>query len=166
VVPQESEPSAQAAPPAECEATCAHHRPVRLSWAKLLKRVFKIDMAHCPNCGGELKIIAAIMEVLPDSNGPEDHLCLDHARASVPWQPVIEKILTHLGQQADCGRMTAPARGHAPQEGLVLASASAARGLGRRHARQPVGRNCKRPERLQPTRFRRPRAHGRGDRLR
>jgi len=30
--------------------------------AKLLKRVFEIDMAHCPNCGGELKIIAAIME--------------------------------------------------------------------------------------------------------
>ena len=67
----------QAALPVECEAPCAHHRPVRLSWAKLLKRVFEIDMAHCPNCGGELKIIAAIME-----------------------QRVIEKILTHLGLQA------------------------------------------------------------------
>ena len=64
----------QAAPPAECEATCAHHRPVRLSWAKLLKRVFEIDMAHCPNYGGELKIISAILE-----------------------HPVIEKIPTHLG---------------------------------------------------------------------
>jgi len=62
VVPQEPEPPVQAAPPVECEATCAHHRPVRLSWAKLLKRVFEIDIAHCPNCGGELKIIAAIME--------------------------------------------------------------------------------------------------------
>ena len=39
VVPQEPEPPAQAAPPAECEATCAHLRPFRLSWAKLLKRV-------------------------------------------------------------------------------------------------------------------------------
>ena len=39
VVPQEPEPPAQAAPPAECEAICAHHRPVRLSWAPLLKRV-------------------------------------------------------------------------------------------------------------------------------
>jgi len=77
VVPQEPEPPVQAAPPAECEATCAHHRSVRLSWAKLLERVFEIDMAHCPNCGGELNIIAAIME-----------------------QPVIEKILTHLGLQA------------------------------------------------------------------
>jgi len=53
-------------------------------------------MAHCPNCGGELKIIAAIME-----------------------QPVIEKILTHLGLQADCGRRSAPARGPAPQEGAA-----------------------------------------------
>ena len=55
VVPQEREPSAQEAKPAECEANCAHHRPVRLSWAKLLKRVFEIDMEHCPNCGGDLQ---------------------------------------------------------------------------------------------------------------
>lgn len=54
-----------------------YHRLARLSWAKLLKRVFEIDMAHCPNCGGDLKIIAAILEA-----------------------PVIEKILTHLRLQA------------------------------------------------------------------
>lgn len=52
VVPQEAKAPAQEAKPAECEANCAHHRPVRLSWAKLLKRVFEIDMEHCPNCGG------------------------------------------------------------------------------------------------------------------
>jgi hypothetical protein len=75
VVPQESEPPAQTIQPTECEANCAHHRPVRLSWAKLLKRVFDLDLEHCPNCGGELKIIAAILEA-----------------------PVIEKILTHLGK--------------------------------------------------------------------
>ena len=61
VVPQEAEAPAQAAPLADCEAHCAHHRPVRLSWAKLLKRVFELDLEHCPNCGGELKIIAAIL---------------------------------------------------------------------------------------------------------
>jgi len=72
VVPQDAGSPAQAAPAAK--APCAHHRPVRLSWAKLLKRVFEIDLEHCPNCGGQLKIIAAIME-----------------------QPVIEKILTNLG---------------------------------------------------------------------
>jgi hypothetical protein len=50
-------------------------RPHRIAWARLLKRVFDIDMQHCPNCrAGELKIIAAILE-----------------------RPVIEKILTHLG---------------------------------------------------------------------
>ena len=38
-VPQAPEPPAQEAKPVECEANCAHHRPVRLSWAKLLKRV-------------------------------------------------------------------------------------------------------------------------------
>ena len=67
------------------------HRPVRLSWAKLLKRVFEIDMEHCPNCGGEFKSIAAILE-----------------------QPVIEKILTHLGLQARAPPRS-PARGRALQ---------------------------------------------------
>ena len=68
-----------------------HHRAVRLSWARLLKRVFEFDLAHCPNCGGALKVIAAILE-----------------------QPVIEKILTHLGLQARAPPR-APARGQALQ---------------------------------------------------
>jgi hypothetical protein len=36
------------------------HAPARLSWARLLKRVFDIDIERCPNCGAHLKIIAAI----------------------------------------------------------------------------------------------------------
>lgn len=91
VVPQGPVEGVEAAKPAECEAPCAHHRPVRLSWAWLLKRVFEIDLEHCPNCGGELKIIAAILEA-----------------------PVIEKILTHLGLQARAPPR-APARGQALQ---------------------------------------------------
>jgi hypothetical protein len=43
--------------------------------SRLVKRVFDIDMQHCPNCGaGGLNVIAAILE-----------------------RPVIEKILTHQG---------------------------------------------------------------------
>jgi hypothetical protein len=33
-----------------------------MNWSRLLKRVFDIDMRHCPNCGGGLKIIAANLE--------------------------------------------------------------------------------------------------------
>ena len=94
-VPQGPESPAQATQPVECEANCAHHRPVRLSWAKLLKQriscAFEVDLEHCPNCGGELKIIAAILE-----------------------QPVIEKILGHLGLQARAPPRV-PARGQALQ---------------------------------------------------
>ena len=64
---------------------------MRLSRAKLLNRVFDLDLEHCPNYGGELRIIAAIQE-----------------------QPVIEKILTHLRLQARAPPR-APARGQALQ---------------------------------------------------
>ena len=48
-------------------------------------------MERCPNCGGGLKIIAAILEA-----------------------PVMEKILTHLGLQAQAPPQ-ASARGQALQ---------------------------------------------------
>ena len=90
VVPQVPEAPAQEAKPADCEANCAQYRPVRLNWAKLLKRVFELELEHCPNCGGELKIIAAI-----------------------PEQPVIEKILMHLDLQT-----LAPPRSPAREQAL------------------------------------------------
>ena len=31
-----------------------------MGWARLLKRVFDLDLEHCPQCGGECRIIAAI----------------------------------------------------------------------------------------------------------
>ena len=34
----------------------AHSAPVRMSWARLLRRVFDIDIEHCQACGGKLKI--------------------------------------------------------------------------------------------------------------
>ncbi|MFZ1851254.1 MAG: hypothetical protein WAU15_03315 [Nitrosomonas sp.] len=32
---------------------------VRISWARLLKRLFEIDIERCPHCSGNMKIIAA-----------------------------------------------------------------------------------------------------------
>jgi Putative transposase len=39
-----------------------HGRPLRLGWARLLKRVFDLDLKHCQHCGGDLRIIAAILK--------------------------------------------------------------------------------------------------------
>jgi hypothetical protein len=65
---------AERATEASTDHAQAQSAPARMSWARLLKRVFDIDIELCPNCGGSLKIIAAI----------ED-------------PPVIVRILTHLG---------------------------------------------------------------------
>ena len=69
-------------PPEQATAPACDHAPARLSWARLLKRVFDIDIEHCPNCGGRLKIIAC----------PEPR-----RRAAIEDPPVIVKILAHLG---------------------------------------------------------------------
>ena len=37
-------------PPLREHGVLAHHRPVRLRRAKLLERVFDLDLDHCPNC--------------------------------------------------------------------------------------------------------------------
>jgi hypothetical protein len=89
VVPKEPPEPAQATQPEAGEAKIAH-RTERPSWVRLLKRVFDIDLAHCPNCGGTLTIIAAILD-----------------------RAVIEKILTHLGLEARAPPR-APARGQMP----------------------------------------------------
>jgi hypothetical protein len=66
-----------------------------MSRARLLKRVFDIDVEHCPNCGGALKIIAC----------PET--C---RRAAIEDPPVIIKILSHLGLPTRGPPRRAPAR--------------------------------------------------------
>jgi hypothetical protein len=62
--PLEQEGSgAEATAASECELEPGQTMPYRIGWARLLKRVFDIDMHTCPDCcGGELKIIAAILE--------------------------------------------------------------------------------------------------------
>jgi len=63
---------------------------VRISWARLLKRVFDIDIEHCSQCDGKMKIIAAILE-----------------------SSVIAKILDHLGLSS-----RAPPKAPAKVQGL------------------------------------------------
>jgi len=87
LVPAGQDQEAGASGAADPQAGCAHARPVRISWARLLKRVFEIDTAHCPNCCGQLKIIAAIMEA-----------------------SLMERILTQPGLQARAPPR-APAKG-------------------------------------------------------
>ena len=73
---------------AEIHAEAPHpSAPARLGWARLLKRVFDIDIEQCPQCGGTLTILATI----------ED-------------PSVIAKILTHLGLPA----RAPPARNNKP----------------------------------------------------
>ncbi len=62
-----------------------------MRWAKLLKRLLEIDLAHCSSFGSALNVIAAILET-----------------------PVIKKILTHLSWHAPTPPR-APARGQALQ---------------------------------------------------
>lgn len=59
---------------------------VRISWVRLLKQVFEIDIEHCPQCGGNMKIIAAILE-----------------------RAAITKILNHLGLPS-CAPPRSPAQ--------------------------------------------------------
>ena len=51
-------PAERAAAPPTDHASAQGDTP-RMSWARLLKRVFDIDIERCPNCGSALKIIAA-----------------------------------------------------------------------------------------------------------
>jgi len=61
-----------------------------MSWARLLKRVFEIDIEHCPQCGGALKIIAAIehppviTKSLPISVWPPEHRPEQQPGPSIP----------------------------------------------------------------------------------
>jgi hypothetical protein len=59
-----------------------------MTWAKRLKRVFAIEMERCWRCGGKLKVIASIEE-----------------------QPVIDRILEHLGAASEALDLSHASRG-------------------------------------------------------
>ena len=67
-----------------------------IGWAKILKRVFDIDIQTCLKCGGQVKIISSILN-------PQ----------------AIKKILTHLGENAKVPEL-APPRGPPEIEGSFI----------------------------------------------
>ena len=69
--------------------------PARMSWARLLKRVFDTDVEFCPRCGGRLQIIAAIVD-----------------------PAVIAKILAHLHLPARPPALSGAGAGSVPS-GLI-----------------------------------------------
>jgi hypothetical protein len=51
-----------AKPEAEEENNIPRSNGGRMAWAKLLKRVFDVDVSVCPDCGGRMTIIAFITD--------------------------------------------------------------------------------------------------------
>ena len=68
---------AAASVPARCRAS--------QTWAMLIKRVYEIDPMACPQCGGQMKVVAFLES---------------------PQGDVIEKILRHCGLWCPSGEIT------------------------------------------------------------
>ena len=84
-----------------CNATHEHQKPrshdtSRIAWAKLMARVGEEFRLECPNCGGDIRLIAFITEPGP-----------------------IRKILTHLGEPLEPLPL-APARGPPTEWGELV----------------------------------------------
>jgi hypothetical protein len=84
-----------------CDAAHAHQKPrshdtSRIAWAKLMARVGEEFPLECPNCGGDIRLIAFITEPGP-----------------------IRKILTHLGEPLEPPPVS-PARGPPTEWGELV----------------------------------------------
>ncbi len=58
---------------------------LRRRWRQLIKRVYEVDPLVCPSCGGELRIVAFIVN-----------------------HEVVDAILRHLERRARAGRVRGP----------------------------------------------------------
>ena len=129
-------PPEQATAPA-CDHTQAQGAPARMSWARLLKRVFDIDIDHCPNCGGSLKIVAAPSTRLraghrrsagdrqnPQPSGPAHPRPAARASAAIRSIPDNLRCPNRLPTQADGGARSEFER--AARSGTLRAPATAA----------------------------------------
>ena len=94
IVPKIPAPVADASPDKLDDKLTEPPPKSRITWARLLKRVFNIDVEVCADCGGKAKVIAAI----------EDPI-------------VIRKILSHLGLPTKAP-VIHPTRSRGPPAGL------------------------------------------------
>ena len=124
----------------------AHGAPARMGWARLLKRLFDLDLEHCPQCGGDMKIIAAIEE-------PEViakilmHLCLP-ARApprSPARRPVFFRRPDSRRQERLCSGADNPARPVLVWRGGAACIQVRQSGLFRGESSLRAGSHCQRP---------------------
>jgi hypothetical protein len=79
------------------EAKSTSRSAFRLAWARLLQRVWNVDIKTCGACGGAMKIISAIVEIavadrilqhlgmLDLPRGPTPHQCEPWRQAALPW---------------------------------------------------------------------------------
>ncbi len=67
------------------ETTRATSCPTYIPWSELLRRVFKVDITACNNCGGRLRFVSAIFKY-----------------------DTIIKILTHLGKNPNAAKTAPP----------------------------------------------------------
>ena len=69
-----------------------------MGWAKMLKRVFDMDIQTCSKCGGQIKIISSI-------HNPQ----------------IIKRILTHLGEEHRVPELS-PSRGPPEEEESLVST--------------------------------------------
>jgi len=79
----------------------ASPRPSSQSWAMPIKRVYEVDPLSCPECGGQMAVVAFI---------------------EPPQADVIEKILQHCGLWRSSAPRAPPATAH--REGMEVARRS------------------------------------------
>ena len=75
----------------QCWKSAMRRVASRKSWARLIQKIYEVDPLICPLCRGPMRVISAI----------ED-------------QPVIKKILNHLGLLTEAPRTRPPPRIHDP----------------------------------------------------
>ncbi len=49
-------------PSEKLEQVSKHRRFGQGSWARLLRRVFRVDVSRCPRCGSDLEIVSAVTD--------------------------------------------------------------------------------------------------------